>query len=176
MDFFGLHQAITKEQCDALLGKSDDAAKMEYFSSEIENSWDDDHGHIDGAAWDAIHRCVTDHAPGECALDAKAGSPPLNLLILGGKKVLGDETNTVLRLIDSGELKGLAEALGPLDKAWYSEKYNTHCKDAWPEFGDKNLAYTWESFEKLKDYIGRMAKTDRSVLFMVDQSSGMTEE
>jgi hypothetical protein len=63
----------------------------------------------------------------------------------------------------------LAAALKPIDKEWFSQKYWVHCKDAYPEYGEDDLGYTWAYFEELRDFIARMAGNGRSIIFTVDQ-------
>ncbi len=161
MRFVGVHYAITAAQRDGLLGKADDAAKMAFFSDDIEAGFDEEHGQICDNAWEAIHCCLTDGPKP----DAKAGSAPLNLAILGGQQVLKSEAAYIIRLVEADQVKALAVALGPLDKAWMQGMFAKHSASDGPEVVD----VTWDWFTKVRDFLGRAAKNGRAVLFTADQ-------
>ncbi len=161
MRFVGVHYAITAAQRDGLLGQADDAKKMEYFSSEIEENWDEEHGQISDTAWEAIHCCLTDSPKP----DPKAGEPPLNLAILGGQQVLKSEKEYIIRLVEPDQVKALADALKSLDKAWMEEMFKKHS----PNDGQEVIDVTWDWFDKMRGFFGRAAKNGRPVLFTADQ-------
>ena len=161
MRFVGVHYAITGEQRDALLALGDDNKKMDYFATEIEEAFDDEHGQVTSDAWEAIHCCLTDcDAP-----DPKAGEPPLNLAILGGQQVLKSEKAHIIRLIDEDQVKELTGALKGLDKAWLQGMYEKHS----PDDGQEVIDATWEWFDLMRKFFGRAAKNGRPVLFTADQ-------
>lgn len=121
-------------------------------------------------AWDAIHRCLAEWSPeiNGGALDGQ-GSPPLNLCILGGLRILESEERYIIRLIEPAEIIELSKALEPITKDWLHGRYVKHCDGAWPEFGEDDFEYTWVWFEGLRDFYSRVASTDRAVIFTVDQ-------
>lgn len=161
MRFVGVHYAITAEQRDGLLGQADDKAKMEYFASEIEENWDEQHGQITDTAWEAIHCCLT----GAAKPDPKAGEPPLNLAILGGRQILKSEKEYIIRLVEADQVKAVADALKPLDKAWMQAMFEKHS----PDDGQEVIDVTWDWFEKLRKFFAGAAKNGRPVLFTADQ-------
>jgi hypothetical protein len=160
MRFVGVHYAITADQRDELLGKSDDAAKMDCFGT-IEEAFDEEHGQICDNAWEAIHCCLTDSP----SPDPKAGAAPENLAILGGQQVLDSEKQHIIRLVDSDQVGAVAEALKAKDKAWMQEMFAKHS----PDDGQDVIDITWDWFEKVRDFYGRAAKNGRAVLFTADQ-------
>ncbi len=165
----GVHFALTDEERGQLLSLSDDDARIDYVKDEIESKWDEKHLQQTDKAWDAIHRCLTDHAPGIEEVDKEAGTYPLKLCVLGGHKILDDETYYVIRLIEPDEVKDLAAALEGIDDQSMTDKYWTHCEGAWPEYGEEDLAYTLDYFDALKFFFKQMASTGRSVIFSVAQ-------
>ncbi len=160
MRFVGVHYAITAGQRDELLGKSDDAARMDCFGA-IEEAFDEEHGQICDNAWEAIHCCLTDSP----SPDPKAGSAPENLAILGGKQVLDSEKQHIIRLVEADQVGAVAEALKAKDKAWMQEMFAKHS----PEDGQDVIDVTWDWFGKVKDFYARAAKNGRAVLFTADQ-------
>ena len=165
----GVHFALTSDQRSKLLGLGNDEDRIDYVVEDIETAWDEAHLQQTDKAWDAIHRCLTDHPPGVPELDPTCGKYPLKLCILGGRQILDDETNYIIRLIEPEEVRDLARALEPIDRDWMSKKYLTHCEGAWPAYGEEDMDYTWEWFSALKDFFRRAADSGRCVIFSVDQ-------
>lgn len=132
-------------------------------------------------AWDAIHRCLGEFPPDtayfyEVSADAGAwarpeeyGTYPLKQCVLGGRRISDDDSRYIIRLIEPNEVVDLARALEPITKEWMRERYFYHCRGAWPEFGEEDFEFTWEWFERLRTFLVRVAPTDRSVIFTVDQ-------
>lgn len=161
MRFVGVHYAITADQRDGLLAQSDDAGKMEYFSAEIEENWDEEHGQISDTAWERIHCCLTDSDKA----DPKAGKPPLNLAVLGGQQVLKSEKAHIIRLVEADQVKEVAAGLKGLDRAWMEGMLARHR----PGDGKDVIDVTWDWFEKMRAFFERAAGNDRAILFTADQ-------
>lgn len=121
-------------------------------------------------AWDAIHRCLSEWSPevNGGVLDEQ-GSPPLNLCILGGRKVMDSENRYIIKLIEPDQVGQLSAALEPITKDWMRERYFKYCDGAGPEFGEDDFEYTWQWFVPLRDFFAGTASTDRAVIFTVDQ-------
>lgn len=121
-------------------------------------------------AWDAIHRCLSEWSPtvNDGALD-RQGSPPLNLCVLGGRKIMDSEERYIIRLLEPLQVVELSVALEPITKDWMRERYFKHCNGAWPEFGEDDFEYTWGWFEHLRAFFARTVSTSRAVIFSVDQ-------
>ncbi|MPY70772.1 MAG: DUF1877 family protein [Alphaproteobacteria bacterium] len=163
----GAHFAITPAQRETLLSFADDEGRWDYVRSVIEVEWDRKHLQETDKAWDPIHRCLTEHPPGVEELDPDAGTPPLNLCIMGGRQLMEDEYDYIIRLIEPEQVSPLAEAMWPLDEEWFARKYRVHCKDAWPEYGEEHCGYAWAYFEDLKYFFRRMAPRGRPIIFTV---------
>lgn len=121
-------------------------------------------------AWDGIHRCLAEWSPNVNggALD-KQGSYPLNLCVLGGRKIMDHEDRYIIRLIEPAEIIDLSAVLEPITKDWMRARYFKHCDGAWPEFGEEDFEYTWEWFEHLRAFFARVVSNGRAVIFAVDQ-------
>lgn len=177
----GVHFSITDEQRRALETAPDDAARIDYVKEVIEEAWDREHLQETDKAWDAIHRCLGDFPPETEQFYPQEGSSrswawpddygayPLKLCVLGGKKLIDDDTNYFIRLIEPGEVVDLARALERIDEAWMRKKYFHHCRGAWPEYGEEDFDYTWEWFGYLRAFFRRMAGNGRAIIFTVDQ-------
>lgn len=132
-------------------------------------------------AWDAMHRCLSDWPPetpyfypvdpadGAFALPEDHGTLPLKLCVLGGRKVMDSEYSYFIRLVEPEEVDELVPALEKVDKPWMRDKYFTHCRGAWPEYGEEDFEYTWAYFEDVRDFYKRIRGTGRSVVFTADQ-------
>lgn len=181
MSCLGVHFAITQAQREALLALSDDDARIDYVQMEIERDWDPEFAQASDKAWDAMHRCLSDWPPetphfypvdpqyGTYALPEDHGDLSLKLCVLGGRKVTDDESVYFIRLIEPEEVTALVPALARIDKPWMREKYFTHCRGAWPEYGEEDFEYTWVHFEEVRDFFKRMNGNGRSVIFTADQ-------
>ena len=97
MGCLGVHFALTNEQRDKLLSFDSDEARIDYVREDIEEAWEDEFVQETDKAWDAIHRCLTEHRPNVERLDPDAGTYPLNMCILGGKKLFEDENSYIIR-------------------------------------------------------------------------------
>ncbi len=120
-------------------------------------------------AWDAIHRCLTKSPPNTPdSLDEKAGEYPLNLCILGGKQLSGDDSY-IINLIESEQVSDVAAALQGITEEQFTELYRKHCEGAWPEYGEDDRGYSWAYFGAMRDFFKRVAPSGRPVIFSVDQ-------
>ena len=162
----GAHFALTDEQRVKLLNLKSDEERIDYVTEDIEEDWDKEYAQETDKAWDAIHRCLTEQPPNTPELDADCGEYPLKVCIFGGRPLIPNEAGTI-RLIEANEVSDLAQALDPITKEWFAEKYSTHCKGAWPEYGKEDFGYTWDWFCKLRDFFRRAATAQRAVIFTV---------
>lgn len=177
----GVHFALTEEERATLMSCDGDEARIYFVREVIEESWNEEFAQETDKAWDAIHRCLGDFPPetpwfyavaperGAYALPEDHGSPPLKLCVLGGARLLQDETHYFIRLIEPHELPDIVAALRPIDKTWLRDKYFHHCRGAWPEYGEEDFEYTWEYFDGLRDFFGRMEGNGRAIIFTADQ-------
>lgn len=181
MGCLGVHIALTDEQRTNFLKLKSDDDRIFYLIEDVEEAWDETYFLETDKAWDAIHRCLSDFPPDTpmfyheegsklaFALPEDHGTYPLKVCVLGGKKLMDDEHNYFMRLIEPDQVIDAANALGKVDKEWLSEKYWVHCRGAWPEYGEEDLKYTWAYFEDMRDYFRRMAGNGRAVLFTASQ-------
>jgi hypothetical protein len=181
MSCLGVHFALTPEQEQGLLSQPDDKSRKHYLQEHIERGWDPNYAQESDKAWDAIHRCLSDwppHTPyfypvdpkyGAYDLPENHGSYPLKLCVLGGRKLMDNESYYIIRLIEPSAARDIAEALKAIDKDWFRAKYFKHCDGAWPEYGEDDFEYCWEWFQGVRDFFARVAPTGRSVIFSADQ-------
>lgn len=177
----GIYFALTPEQEQGLLAQHDDESRVNYLIEEIEEVWDEEHLQETDKAWDAMHRCLSEwppHTPNFYPVDPKYGTYdlpenhgtyPLKLCVLGGRRLMDDESNYFMRLIEPTAVRDIAQALQGLEKEWMRGKYFKHCEGQWPEYGEEDFEYTWEWFQGVRDFFIRVAPTGRSVLFTADQ-------
>ena len=181
MGCLGLHIALTNEQRVKLLEQDNDDDRIDYVVGDIEGAWDEKHLVQTDKAWDAIHRCLSDFPPNTpefypqpgvdraYALPEDYGTYPLKVCVLGGKKLMDDESRHFLRLIEPNEVIDAAAALEKIDEAWLAGKYWTHCEGAWPEYGEEDVEYTWAYFQDMRDFFRAMSGNGRAVLFTAPQ-------
>ena len=65
-------------------------------------------------------------------------------------------------MIEPEQLGDLAAALNGISEEQFTDLYWTHCKDAWPEYGEEDLEYCREYFHAMRDFYSRIAPTGRS--------------
>ena len=177
----GVYFALTPEQKQGLLAQEDDESRVTFLIEKIEGSWDEEYLQETDKAWDAMHRCFSDWPPGvshfypvdpkygSYDLPENHGSYPLKLCVLGGRKLMADESYYFIRLIEPAEVRDVAQALRGIDRDWLRAKYFKHCEGAWPEYGEDDFEYTWAWLQGVQEFFARVAPTGRSVIFTADQ-------
>jgi hypothetical protein len=177
----GIYFALTDAQRRKLEAAPTDEDKIDVVQLEIETAWDRKFLQETDKAWDAMHRCLSDWPPntpyfypvdpeeGGYAMPEDHGAYPLKLCVLGGKRLIEDESRYFIRLIEPREVEDLAKALQPIDKKWLRAKYMRHCEGAWPEYGEDDMEYTWAYFDEVRAFFRRMAGNGRCVIFTADQ-------
>jgi len=159
----GVLFAIDDETVAALLAAEDDEEVVELVE-EIEEAWEDDFVAETDKAWDAMHRALSDGS-----LDPAAGTPPLNRAILGGQH-LHEGDDYLVALVAKDEVAAVAAALAAIDEAAFRDRYRRLVpRDYAPEYGDDDMAYTWENLEDVAALYARAAAAGRAVIFTVDQ-------
>ena len=173
----GVHFAITDEQRKALENAASDEDRIDYIKEVIEEEWDEEYTVESDKAWDTIHRSLGEMPPGiewlypvreelgPFALPDNYGEYPLKICILGGKKLVEEDGNYFIRLIEPHEISDLVPALNEIDIVELSKRYFKHCKDVWPEFGQEDFEYTWEYFVAVREFFQKMEGNGRSVIF-----------
>ncbi len=187
MACLGVHFAITDRQRDHLVALETDDERRRYVQETIEpdlmsirRTDQEPEAAVpepDGAmfvetgkAWDPIHRTLAEWYPSyNGGALHKQGFPPLNLCILGGRKIMRRERNYIIRLIDPVQIAELSDALQPLTRDWMRERYFKHCRRAWPEIDERDFDIVWGYFEILRTFFAKVRSTGRSVIFTVDQ-------
>ena len=177
----GVHFAITDEQMQNLAAAKDDEARRFILEEEIEASVAAADQVETDKAWDGIHRCLSEFPAekhwfypvppdvGTYALPEDHGSYPLKLCVLGGKRMMDDESNYFIRAIEPAEVADIPAALKPIDQAELRKRYFTYCKDVWPEFGEDDFDYTWEYFQEMRAFFDRVARSGKHVIFTAPQ-------
>jgi hypothetical protein len=167
MSCLGLLVALTAEQRAQLEALPDGEDRYFYVDSLMETSGEESYQELD-KSWDALHRCLAKGTPGSKKLDTEWGAYPLNLAIIGGKW-LSDDPGFIITMVEPEQLGDLAAALIGISEEQFTDLYRTHCKDAWPEYGEEDLEYNREYFHAMREFYARVAPTGRSVVFSADQ-------
>src|SRR5262245_43767166 len=108
----GVHFAVTATQEKALLAAKSDR-KVMALVEEIEEAWEEPFVCETDAAWDAIHRCLTDGT-----LLYVSGKYPLNHCVCGGRQLFRGRDYTVA-YVSARQVKDVAKALPKITKAWW---------------------------------------------------------
>ena len=167
MSCLGSHVAITAEQrarLEALPHGEDRYFFIDALREEVDEALQQD---LD-ISWDAIHRCLAQGLPDSEKLDTEWGTYPLNHVILGGKD-LSDDRNYLIFLVEPDQVRDLTAALQGITEERFAELYWTHCKGAWPEYGEEDLEFNWDYFQAMRDFFARAMPTGRAVVFTADQ-------
>lgn len=165
MACLGVHFALTPSQEKKLLDaeKKEDGDLVMEIVEEIEEDWDEEFNFESDKSWDAMHRCLSNGT-----LNADEGEYPLNIAIFGGR-YLPSEENYFVMYIDSKQVKDVSAALSKIDLKWLTERYWKMSDDYQDEKSEEDLEYTWENLQKMQKYFEKVATTNRSVIFTVDQ-------
>lgn len=159
--------AITQEERTKLLGIETDEDKKEYLE-EILEKVSPEHDVATDKAWDGIHRVLTRQDRNiENLVIPGPEHGPLGLVILGGKQLMADEEDYIMRLVEAEQVAGIVEALNGIEQKAFSALYDEHCRDVWPEYDDEGLEYCWDYFEMVRDFYRGQLGNGRAVVFAV---------
>jgi hypothetical protein len=152
----GVLFAITKEEAERLRSaRGNDADVLSIVQDEIEEAWDESFLCETDKAWDAIHRCLTNRK-----LSFDQSEFPRNLCILGGEQ-LHAGGDYIISLLTPAQVKEVADALQQYLKIDQQEYGFT--------FGEEDFDYTWDYFERVRDFYLKAASENRWTIFTVDQ-------
>lgn len=159
----GVLFAIKPSETKKLRNCEDDDELVEYIQENIEEEWDEDWLCETDKAWDAIHRCFADGK-----LELFGGKAPLNSIIFGGE-ILNTEPDYYVSLKSNDLVKEIAKEISSISKEKLRDLYYRINDDYAEELNDEDFEYTWEWFECIKEFYEKVAKTNRDVIFTVDQ-------
>jgi len=160
----GVHFALSDQQRAELLATVESQGDViDFIQEEIEEPWDTPWLCETDKAWDAIHRCLTD---GTLSMD---NSTPFHWCVLNGSQLYtGDDY--IVSFVDVADVKQVYNAIASLSEEAFRARYKTIDEaDYGMPTSDEDFQYTWSYFTALRDFYGRAAAADRSVLFSVDQ-------
>ena len=160
----GVLFALSAEEAAALLAADGDEDAVMEVIEEIEERWDEDRLTETDKAWDAIHRALTDGQLGWAN-----GSAPLNLTILGGRR-LSTPDHYIAVYKTAADVVAVAEALKGIDEVGIRERYERIVPaDYAPEYGDEDAAYTAEWYGSVRTFYISAAERELPVAFTTDQ-------
>jgi hypothetical protein len=154
--------ALSREHAKQLFAIKEDAPLLK-FLEELKNRPDlKKSGRILdlGAAWDAIHRCLT-----EGELDPAAGDFPLNHSILGGKQLHKGAEQTAV-LVRPDMTRFIADALEELNEDDIRKKFLALNKQSYQQpIDEKHFMQTWIALQSVKDFYLAAAENVEAVVF-----------
>jgi hypothetical protein len=153
MEARGLHLALSAEECAALLDAPDEGARMARLNQVATAKWGGPEALVTDA-WRSLQACLS------------PGPHPLNLALLGGRPLGGDE-QAVLRLIERDDVAGLAAALAPFDRVQLLVRYLKHVESGSPDYGEESFERAWVRFQQLRDFMARAARMGWAILFAI---------
>ena len=148
MESRGLHIALSADERDRLLACGDDAARLDFLDAVAAANWGGDDLLVTEGAWRELESCFA------------TGPYPLNLALLGGRRV-----SDAIRLIEPHEVSDLAVALAPIDRVKLLVRYLKHAESGSPDYGEEAFEHAWVRFQYLRDFFARAAAGDQAVLF-----------
>ena len=151
MESLGLHFALSAEECGGLLAAPDDEGRLAYLE-ELAAAKRDGPQALVTDVWRALEDCLG------------AGPHPLNLALLGGRR-LADDERAVLRLIERDEVAELAAALSPFDRVQLLVRYLQGAEEASPGYGEEAFERAWVRFQYLRDFFARAAAHGQAAVF-----------
>jgi hypothetical protein len=158
----GFHIALSREHAKRLFAIKDDASLLQFLEElkakpEIKKS-----GRIldCGAAWDAIHRCLT-----EGELDPAAGEFPLNHAVLGGKELHRGADWTAV-LVRPDMTRFISDALEELNEDDVRKKFLALNPQSYREpIDEKHFMQIWIVLQDLKVFFQAAAENLEAVVF-----------
>lgn len=181
MPCYGVFFALTDDERNKLQSFGNDEDRISYLQEEIEEKWDEDYLCSVDTAWDTIHQILSDFPPGvqyfypvepehgPYALPEDHGQYPLKQAVLGGQKLVEDEKQYFIRLVEAQAVPDIADALRPLSFEWFETKYKELCQPELDEYGEESVQIDWEAFCEMRDFYKRMAGNGRAIIFTAPQ-------
>ncbi len=164
MPGLGVFFALSDDVFDALTGR-EDQDDLRAQVDDLEDAWDETWTQEIDEAWDGIHRCLTDGT-----LDPSGGTTPLKWAVLGGEDLSGDP-DWFAGLVRAPQVQKVAEAMAPLDEAWWRDRYAAMARQGYePRDDEDDCEYTWDWFLELREFYRAAAEAGRAVLFTVERS------
>ncbi len=167
MSCLGVHFALTEDQASRLKNFESDSDRLAFLQEEIEEKIFRESPELMGesdAAWDAIHRCLTD---GKLGYDN--GEFPLSHVVLGGAPLYSAD-DYIMSLKDPDQVEQIARALGGVSEQWLRERYfRIPESDYGVPLSDDDFEFTWEWLASIKDLYKTAAEKRSYVLFTADQ-------
>jgi hypothetical protein len=163
MGCLGVLFAIDKNQEKLLLKCKNDKDLVNYIQENIEKEWDENWLCETDKSWDAIHRCF---ANGK--LELFGGKNPLNAVIFGSI-ILNKGSDYYVSFKNKKVVKKIGKEINTISKDQLRVLYDNITSDYQGEKNDEDFEYTWDWFNIIKEFYLKISKTDRSVIFTVDQ-------
>lgn len=159
----GYYLALAREHAKRLFGIKEDAP-LAAFLDELKTSPEMKKGGriLDiGAAWDPLHRLMTD---GE--LDPSGGDFPQNHVVLGGRQLHhGDDFSAIL--IRPDMVGFVSEAINELTQAEVREKFEALPPSYAKPRTEKDFAELWLAVQKMRVFFDAAAENLEAVVFTV---------
>ncbi len=158
----GYHIALGREHAKRLFSLKEDQAILQ-FLEELKNSPEmKKSGRLldTGAAWDPIHRCLT-----EGELDPAGGDFPLNHAILGGKQ-LHQGADYAAVLIRPDMTRFIADALADVEEDDFRQKFMALNPASYQHpINEKEFMAVWLKMQDLKVFFEAAAENLEAVVF-----------
>lgn len=169
MSCLGVLFSLNEEEVKKLKAYKTNAKRLEYLQEDIEETYFKEYperlAELD-KSWDGLHRSLTD---GNYAWNN--GTFPLNHVILGGE-LLYTKDDYIMSLKTPQEVVEIAKAVEAVTQEDLRNGYNRIPSDDedYADFlSEEDFQYTWDWFNRSKEFWKLAAKENRYVLFSADQ-------
>ena len=169
MSCLGVLFSLSEKEVKKLKSYKSDTKRLEYLQEDVEETYFEKFpervAELD-KSWDGLHRSLTDGK-----YDWNNGKFPLNHVILGGE-LLYKKDDYIMSLKTPEEVVEIAKAVETITEEDLRNGYNQILSDDedYAEFlSEEDFQYTWEWFNKSKEFWKLAAKENRYVLFTADQ-------
>lgn len=167
MSCLGVYFALTSEQASELRNRPSEESRLEHLQEMIEPEFFEQHPEWmaeSDKAWDGIHRTLTDGT-----LCRSGGPYPLNHAVLAGE-LLYTESDYIMSLKTPIQVADVAKALADLTESTFRKRYFAiKPGDYGSPLTEEDFQYTWEWFQRVRDFYAKAAAENRFVLFTADQ-------
>jgi len=167
MGCLGVHFSLSEDVVQTIRSIEDEAERAAWVREDLEDEYFDEHRDWlapSAKAWDAMHRALAD---GQLAWGG--GEYPLNHVVLGGE-MMYTPSDYIMMLKTPQQVRDVAAALPAITEDDFRKRY--FAIDA-ASYGcpltDDDFGYTWDAFQRVRDFWLRAATEGRYVLFTADQ-------
>jgi hypothetical protein len=163
MGCLGVLFAIDDSESTILKNCKNDEELVAYVQDTIEDRWEEEWLCQTDKSWDAIHRSFADGQ-----MELFGGKLPFNSIIFGGE-ILNSSSDYYVSFKTNALVRMIADKITEINKESFKRLYSKIAENYQGDKSDEDFEYTWVYFQEIRNFYIKVARSDKNVIFTVDQ-------